>query len=210
MNTMTPLSIQTTILLFSAVSFPLCEAFTPSFSNQQLPTRISKSALDVSSTGNWYSTLAEEPELWTKPEDRTGFRKVMEPGDSNRVMNQIDIPGSINQQQPAPGDDDEEPLSTIGQLQQEVTSSKRKVRANVRETGYDSMRSYIKTMCNHELLNKNEEVVLAREIQRLMQWEEKRESLEEQLLRYVMHKSSTRRVNTFCKNAAKLTTCLLN
>lgn len=58
-----------------------------------------------------------------------------------------------------------------------------KVRAQVRETGYDSMRSYIKTMCNHELLNKNEEVILAREIQTLMQWEGVREQLEHDLLR---------------------------
>merc|ERR1712150_77162 len=55
---------------------------------------------------------------------------------------------------------------------------KRKVRARVRETGYDSMRSYIKTMCNHELLNKNEEIVLAREIQILINWEEIRDNLE--------------------------------
>ena len=63
----------------------------------------------------------------------------------------------------------------------------RKVRASVKETGYDSMRSYIKTMCNHELLNKNEEVVLAREIQLLIRWEAEREILEEALLRYVFH-----------------------
>lgn len=61
----------------------------------------------------------------------------------------------------------------------------RKVRASVRETGYDSMRTYIKTMCNHELLNKNEEIVLAREIQILIKWEESREELEELLMRYV-------------------------
>jgi RNA polymerase sigma factor (sigma-70 family) len=58
-----------------------------------------------------------------------------------------------------------------------------KVRANVKETGYDSMRTYIKTMCNHELLNKNEEIILAREIQTLIQWEGVREELETNLLR---------------------------
>ena len=58
-----------------------------------------------------------------------------------------------------------------------------KVRANVKETGYDSMRNYIKTMCNHELLNKNEEIILAREIQTLIQWEAVREELETNLLR---------------------------
>ncbi len=58
-----------------------------------------------------------------------------------------------------------------------------KIRAQVRETGYDSMRSYMKTMCNHELLNRNEEIVLAREIQLLMKWEAVREQLEADLLR---------------------------
>ena len=60
---------------------------------------------------------------------------------------------------------------------------KRKIKANVRETGTDSMKYYIKSMCNHELLNKNEEIILAREIQILLKWEEEREKLEEKLLR---------------------------
>lgn len=66
----------------------------------------------------------------------------------------------------------------------------RKVRASVRETGYDSMRTYIKTMCNHELLNKNEEIILAREIQILIKWEVTREGLEEQLMRYVTYNAN--------------------
>jgi hypothetical protein len=66
-----------------------------------------------------------------------------------------------------------------------ISYGKRKIRANVRETGSDSLRGYIKTMCDHELLNKNEEIILAREIQILLQWEQKREELELQLLRYV-------------------------
>jgi hypothetical protein len=60
---------------------------------------------------------------------------------------------------------------------------KKKLRASVKETGTDSMKNYIKTMCNHELLNKNEEIILAREIQILLKWEEEREQLELQLLR---------------------------
>jgi hypothetical protein len=62
---------------------------------------------------------------------------------------------------------------------------KRKITASVRETGTDSMKYYIKTMCNHELLNKNEEIILAREIQILLKWETEREQLEEKLIRYV-------------------------
>jgi hypothetical protein len=61
--------------------------------------------------------------------------------------------------------------------------NKRKLKASVKETGTDSMKHYIKTMCNHELLNKNEEIILAREIQILLKWEDEREQLEQQLLR---------------------------
>mmetsp|Transcript_23664 Transcript_23664/g.65692 ORF Transcript_23664/g.65692 Transcript_23664/m.65692 type:complete len:445 (+) Transcript_23664:90-1424(+) len=60
---------------------------------------------------------------------------------------------------------------------------KRRITAKVRETGTDSMKHYIKSMCNHELLNKNEEIILAREIQILLKWEKQREKLEEELLR---------------------------
>jgi RNA polymerase primary sigma factor len=76
------------------------------------------------------------------------------------------------------------PLSTTPILPTASREMKKtKISANVRETGYDSMRSYMKTMCNHELLNKNEEIILAREIQILMQWEKTREELEADLLR---------------------------
>lgn len=76
-------------------------------------------------------------------------------------------------------------LSSKDLLQRDSNKQGRKVRASVRETGYDSIKSYIKTMCNHELLNKNEEVILAREIQILIKWEETREGLEASLLRCV-------------------------
>lgn len=62
-------------------------------------------------------------------------------------------------------------------------TTRRKLRTSVKETGYDSMRSYIKTMCNHELLNKNEEIILAREIQILIAWESVRETLQADLER---------------------------
>lgn len=61
--------------------------------------------------------------------------------------------------------------------------NKRKIKASVRETGTDSVKEYMKSMCNHELLNKNEEIILAREIQILLNWEAKRDELENQLLR---------------------------
>ena len=47
------------------------------------------------------------------------------------------------------------------------------------------MKYYMKTMGNHDLLQKNEEIILAREIQILIKWEELREELESELLRWV-------------------------
>lgn len=78
--------------------------------------------------------------------------------------------------------------STTAQLQsQKLEIQGRRIRANVRETGFDSMKYYMKTMGNHDLLQKNEEIILAREIQILIKWEEVREELEGQLLRLVLH-----------------------
>lgn len=71
--------------------------------------------------------------------------------------------------------------------EKEQDPPKRRIRANVKETGFDSMKYYMKTMGNHELLKKNEEIILAREIQVLIGWEGKREELEAKLLRYVSH-----------------------
>uniref|UniRef100_A0A6S8QQK8 RNA polymerase sigma-70 domain-containing protein n=1 Tax=Chaetoceros debilis TaxID=122233 RepID=A0A6S8QQK8_9STRA len=67
--------------------------------------------------------------------------------------------------------------------EKEQDPPKRRIRANVKETGFDSMKYYMKTMGNHELLKKNEEIILAREIQVLIGWEGKREELEAKLLR---------------------------
>jgi len=168
----------------NAVALPFCQAFRLAVYN---PQRFSPSALGAQP--NWFSTLSQEPDLWNSPDNRKGgsldkdlYRKVMDP-DNNRPMNEIQIPG-----QDAAGDQqtaEEQIIAAVGkkkEIKVEVMK-KRKVRASVKETGYDSMRSYIKTMCNHELLNKNEEVVLAREIQLLIKWEEEREKLEEQILR---------------------------
>lgn len=72
--------------------------------------------------------------------------------------------------------------STVDEEEEQPSSPQlRSTEITVRETGYDSISSYIKTMCNHELLTKEEEVVLAREIQTLIQYESIRETLEAQL-----------------------------
>lgn len=65
----------------------------------------------------------------------------------------------------------------------EETETRKKVTAHIRETGQDSMKYYMKTMANHDLLKKNEEIILAREIQVLVEWEKKREDLEATLMR---------------------------
>jgi hypothetical protein len=77
-------------------------------------------------------------------------------------------------------------ISNIGQASSKNTGEepKRRITANVKETGFDSMKYYMKTMGNHELLKKNEEIILAREIQILIKWEEEREALEAKLIRY--------------------------
>ena len=66
---------------------------------------------------------------------------------------------------------------------EEAPKKKKKVTATIRETGQDSMKHYLKSMGNHDLLNKNEEIILAREIQILIGWEETRVDLEAKLAR---------------------------
>jgi hypothetical protein len=78
--------------------------------------------------------------------------------------------------------------SSKSQSQNAEHQPARRIRANVKETGFDSMKYYMKTMGNHELLKKNEEIILAREIQVLIKWEETREELETKLMRYVRTK----------------------
>jgi len=68
-------------------------------------------------------------------------------------------------------------------ISEPIKAKRRKVTASVRETGFDSVKDYMKTMCNHELLNKNEEIILAREIQLLIKWEQIREELELRMMR---------------------------
>lgn len=65
----------------------------------------------------------------------------------------------------------------------EYETKRKRIRANVKETGFDSMKYYMKSMANHELLSKNEEIILGREIQILIGWEKVREELEDKLAR---------------------------
>jgi len=58
-----------------------------------------------------------------------------------------------------------------------------KVRASVQETGNDTMSQYIKNMGSHELLRKEDEVILGRHVQILVKWDEIRMDLEDKLMR---------------------------
>lgn len=64
-----------------------------------------------------------------------------------------------------------------------VVSKKKRVTAQVQETGRDTIQSYTKSFTNHELLSRESEAALGREIQILARWEERRQDLEVQLMR---------------------------
>jgi hypothetical protein len=151
-------------------SVPTCQAFTAPFVLQK--TAPTSSVVLAGSRSQWFSSLPDDHDLWTKDEDvkqpQSGLKVMGEDGDT--VMNEVSMDRNQIQQ------------SLNNKLQNE-NGGKRKVRASVKETGYDSMRNYMKSVCQHNLLSKNEEILLAREIQVLIKWEEEREKLEEQLLR---------------------------
>ncbi|KAL9179240.1 hypothetical protein ACHAXT_008530 [Thalassiosira profunda] len=60
---------------------------------------------------------------------------------------------------------------------------RRRVRATVKETGSDSISTYVKSLGQHELLHQADEVLLGRQVRILMGLEDKRQKLEEELLR---------------------------
>ncbi len=68
----------------------------------------------------------------------------------------------------------------------EQLKKKRRFTASVKETGVDTMSQYVKSMGSHELLPKESEVLLGKQIQILVQWESVRQELEEKLSRYDM------------------------
>jgi RNA polymerase sigma factor (sigma-70 family) len=115
--------------------------------------------------------LREEEMYDERGEDRRGR------GGRDRSPTYSNNPSTQQQQQQSSSsqssNDSNDPSSVAG----------RRIRANVRETGFDSIKYYMKTMGNHDLLQKNEEVVLAREIQTLMKWEGVRYELESELCR---------------------------
>mmetsp|Transcript_22201 Transcript_22201/g.36753 ORF Transcript_22201/g.36753 Transcript_22201/m.36753 type:complete len:414 (-) Transcript_22201:8-1249(-) len=62
-------------------------------------------------------------------------------------------------------------------------AKKGKLTANVMETGQDTIKQYVKSLANHQVLSPEDEAVLGRQIQILAKWEKKRQDLEGALLR---------------------------
>jgi hypothetical protein len=73
------------------------------------------------------------------------------------------------------------------QQQQQQKATTTRVRASVKETGNDALSSYLKNIANHDLLRHEDEIVLGRQIQILVKYEQQRLLLETTLLRYVSY-----------------------
>mmetsp|Transcript_13343 Transcript_13343/g.19080 ORF Transcript_13343/g.19080 Transcript_13343/m.19080 type:complete len:468 (+) Transcript_13343:149-1552(+) len=176
-------------LLFATVSLPMCTAFLPMYSSSSVlkrvplhnPLRSEESTCGTTSTGVMLRMSTVVDGDLNRPKElflQSNKENVDDKYSSLNLIQQtlqtsstgISKKSFINDRSSSDSIDENQP-------------KKRKIRANVKETGLDSINSYMKTMVNHELLKKNEEIILAREIQILIQWEEKREELEAQLMR---------------------------
>jgi len=80
----------------------------------------------------------------------------------------------------------DEPIEEIMDSKRKIKLRKTKVTATVQETGMDTMSSYVKSLGQHQLLSKDSEILLGRQIQILLKWEEIRQSLEKNLSVYVL------------------------
>jgi len=180
-------------ILTAAVSFHGCDAFASSkfvrppsqFSSTTSSRPRTTTILEVAASADWFSSATSDSSFWSSKSEPASTNSVpRDEEDEQLQLAQQQLTAITAEQQQQLLRNDVYSSDNV-RTEQDVVGKKGKIRAQVKETGYDSMRSYIKTMCNHELLNRNEEVVLAREIQVLIKWEEQREELETQLLRYV-------------------------
>jgi RNA polymerase sigma factor (sigma-70 family) len=192
---------QIAAITFCSTATSVVEAFSVQLPTQNnLPSRRTASVFDKEGALYVSTFTAEtETELWQDQE--FADQQVIESSSSPTLHNEFSFQHQSEEEEVAsslesskqPQDEveqfptsrtySEEPSSAQQKLFEEVNKRKPKVRASVKETGYDSMRTFIKTMCDHELLNKNEEVILAREIQILILWEAVQEELETELIR---------------------------
>jgi len=104
--------------------------------------------------------------------------------DSNIVTDEYEIASSVSSRPLSILDGSfPETLMKKNDSKQKPYKPSRRFNMQVSDTGIDSMKNYMKSTANHDLLTKNDEIVLAREIQILMKWEEQRDKLEEALIR---------------------------
>ncbi|KAL7578275.1 hypothetical protein ACA910_012690 [Epithemia clementina (nom. ined.)] len=179
----------------------------------KLPFSLSSSDSDSSSgdeppfTFSGTYPVRDKKQLWISVDDVSsssvsGFQSLQSPQGKQKqqhtlVRSQDMDYATMSTTEQAPDDDKSTAsrrLTTSQRLREDIAKSK--IKANIHETGYDSIRNYMKTMCNHELLNKNEEIILAREIQTLIRWEGVREQLEEDLLRPPTYHEWANRIQT--------------
>lgn len=71
-----------------------------------------------------------------------------------------------------------------------------KITANVFESGQDTIKQYVKSMGQHQVLSPEDEGLLGRQIQVLNGWEQRRQELEETLLRPPTFKEWANAINT--------------
>jgi hypothetical protein len=164
--------------LVAALASTSCQGFTPISTSRQWKSYTSATSLYDSEQSSMWAPPAADHEIWNTEAKSTAAlmeRETYAPS-PNDLMNAVK---KENKKPPLHKDFKSDMKTGI----ESEFPQKRKGRVSVKETGYDSMRNYIKSMCNHELLNKNEEIILAREIQILLKWEEERENLEAKLLR---------------------------
>jgi len=114
-------------------------------------------------------------------EDQSSFPSVQEDSTKENVWSSTDT--LVVEQDKDRGSIINSEMEITKRPSWEPPKKKSKVRISAQETGFDSMRYYLKTMGNHELLKKNEEIILARQIQILIKWEGIREELEAKLIR---------------------------
>jgi RNA polymerase sigma factor (sigma-70 family) len=162
------------------------------FTNVKMPTQPPQPPLENDDAAT-NAFIASDFLKW----DNLPQQKTLEQRTQEYDMQESDTSSSFTPTSAQNNNVNKAPVDEKLSLQMKLADETRgaKIHANVKETGYDSMRNYIKTMCNHELLNKNEEIILAREIQTLIQWEGVREELESSLLRPPTYQEWATRIN---------------
>jgi len=115
----------------------------------------------------------EQPLLF-KDDDIADNKTVFAKLSDEDLREAADVAKTHNKKQPV---DLEENMRNLSK------KSKARVKASVMETGRDTINQYVKSFQEHQVLSREHEQVLGRQIQILAKWEEKRQELQFQLER---------------------------